>query len=150
MLKKIFPLSLCVSLLMTVLYFMMPAAVAAASVTSFNNIEMPCHEANQRVQACVVVHQFVAGNSAGLDHRTFSMTPAADLRGKAQTFSVIYIYHLNPKAYGGTATISVEHGDDGYMTDIKVGQPAMFWVTTHDGGRTFSKMTSNIPGGMSM
>jgi len=149
MLKKYFPLSLCLSLLAAMVYVAIPQAVAAAPVTAVSQVETPCHEAGHREQACVVIHKFLSGKQA-VDHQTFNMAPAAALRGKTQTFSVIYVYHTNPSAFNGVATVSVEHGDDGYMSDVQVGKPGQFWMTTHDGGRTWSKISSNLSGGLSM
>lgn len=146
--KFIVPLVMSLGLLIATIVAVTPAPAVGAGF-AMSQVQMPCREAGHREQACVVVHKLLSGREA-IDHQTFSLTPAAMLKGKTQNFSVIYVYHTNPSVAGGTATVSVERGDDGYMTDVHVGKPGQFWMTTRDGGRTWSKISSNIAGGLSM
>lgn len=114
----------------------------ALAATSVSRVEMPCKEAGHgREQACVVVDKFLSGNNPTADS-TMNMSVAQPLKGKARSYSVIYVYHVHPGSNSGV-TVSVNRGNDSIMSDVDVGKPTAIWTSTRDGGTTWSDLNSN-------
>ena len=107
-------------------------------------VQTPCHDAGHiQDKACVMVHRFVSGSNptVQLELDTHVMQK---LKGQ-KTFSVIYAYQVKKNRFNGNVSALVSHGKKFIMSDIYVNRPTLFWVSTRDGGKTWSKpMTTDM------
>jgi photosystem II stability/assembly factor-like uncharacterized protein len=106
-------------------------------------VQSPCREAGHtREQACVVVVKLVPGDDPMRDE-TFNLAPARQLAGKVRNFSVIYAYKVRRNTGNSDIGLRLEHGRDTVIADVSSTEPTKFWVTTKDGGRTWSRLASS-------
>jgi hypothetical protein len=133
-------LSLCV---IAALAVSIPSQVVQAEAAqSTTQVQSPCRvPGHAREQACVVVYKLVPGNDP-VFHSTMTLDSAKALQGKAKAFSVIYTYKVKPSSPNAQIGLQIERGREGMMSDIFIRKPTNFWVTTNDGGRTWSKLTT--------
>lgn len=121
-----------------------PAAAHAAGPQIAATIESPCREpGHTREQACVVVNRSVVANNPTIND---TLNTAVAKGVKAQNYSVIYVYRIRAGSRNSEGGIMVTRGDDIMMADISTAQPVKVWVTTRDGGRSWSKLATSDMG----
>jgi hypothetical protein len=113
---------------------------ARALETSAPQIQSPCREpGHQGEGACVVVRKVIPGN---LPTRTTALDVSVSkpLIGKVKSFSVIYLYKTQRFAGQDSIGLTVTHRGGGMVSDVYADAPTPVWVSTHDGGRSWSSL----------
>lgn len=117
------------------------AKVCAADVRPAVQVQTPCMlEGHGHDQACVIVNKRISGNSPTAT-TTMDLSVAKVLAGKATRFSVVYAYRVQP-GLNTDIGLTINRGDQSMISDIYAANPTFFWVTTRDGGKTWSKLTT--------
>lgn len=122
----------------------------AATVTnSVTQIESPCKEAGHTgEQGCAVVTVLYSGQNP-MENTNLTTASSKLLAGKAQRMSVIYKLQVKRNAPNDQIGATVNHGGDSIIADVYSNKPVLFWVSSRDGGRSWSKMQTSGTGTIS-
>lgn len=104
-------------------------------------IQTPCREVGfTNQQACVVTHKFFSGDQP-VAHVTLTTAPSAPLKGRYKNITMIYVYHLK-RGLNDYIGVNVDNGKSGLVADVYTTRPTYVWVSTRNGGRSWSNVTT--------
>lgn len=104
-------------------------------------IQTPCHEIGfAGVQACVVTHRYFSGDQP-VAHVTLTTAPSTPLKSRYQSIALINVYHLR-RGLNDYIGVNVDNGKSGLVADVYANRPTYVWMSTRNGGRSWSNVTT--------
>jgi hypothetical protein len=118
----------------------MPAMAAPVKSTPSMELQSPCREmVSKNRNSCIVVSKIIPGNRPT---QTITIDPAyiKAAAGKAGDFAVVYALKSKPYRGYSSVGVTVTNGRSGVVTDLPANTPTLFWISTRNGGRTWSSV----------
>lgn len=103
-------------------------------------VQMPCAvPGHTNEKACVLVTRKISPAKSVFD-TDMDMSVAKDLALRVKVFSVIYSYQVADKTNQTVVGAMIKRGDHAVFTDVRSDKPTIAFVTTYDGGWTWTNV----------
>lgn len=123
------------------IYALASPALARPTTLPPAQIQTPCRELGfAGVQACVVTHKSFSGDQPVV-HVTLTTAPSAPLKSRYQSIALINVYHLR-RGLNDHIGVNVDNGKSGLVADVYNNRPTYVWMSTRNGGRSWSNVTT--------